>query len=364
MKRRKLIIYSLLICLPASLVMVAGLYVSLAWAPRIIRNEPRRVTLIYREEAERLKDLLSSEVRFVHKRPAGAAIGKIDGAPWGLCVNGGTNWVWCQSFATDGRKAWRIAECPRYDSIPWGWIIHGSVSGISLAMLALTALAVWNFVRFMKERDDFLAATAHDLTTPLVGLRMMIGRNDEEARVLVEKMLRLVGNIKDFLRLGGRRHPSEVTEFDVISVYRSAYSLFAADYRDLFDGADVPVTSERDVMKVRADELLTMQVIWNLLGNELKYAAPYGKVEVRVVREGKFVKVAFVDEGQGMSSRQMRKAFDRYYRAKTVLESGKGGFGIGLCTAREFAEAMGGRLTVSDNRPKGCIFALYLPSAI
>ena len=46
-----------------------------------------------------------------------------------------------------------------------------------------------------------------------------------------------------------------------------------------------------------------------------------------------------------MTSGQMRKAFDRYYRAQTVLQSGKGGFGIGLCTAREFARAMGGDLT-------------------
>ena len=62
-----------------------------------------------------------------------------------------------------------------------------------------------------------------------------------------------------------------------------------------------------------------------------------------------------------MSPSEMRRAFDRYYRAKTVLVSGKGGFGIGLCTAREFAEAMGGSLTVRANDPRGCVFVLSLP---
>ena len=57
----------------------------------------------------------------------------------------------------------------------------------------------------------------------------------------------------------------------------------------------------------------------------------------------------------------MRKAFDRYYRARTALTSGKGGFGIGLCTARAFARAMGGDLSVRANRPKGCVFTLKLP---
>ena len=62
-----------------------------------------------------------------------------------------------------------------------------------------------------------------------------------------------------------------------------------------------------------------------------------------------------------MTPRQMRRAFDRYWRAKTVLESGKGGFGIGLCTSREYARAMGGDLTVGSNAPKGCVFTLRLP---
>jgi signal transduction histidine kinase len=69
------------------------------------------------------------------------------------------------------------------------------------------------------------------------------------------------------------------------------------------------------------------------------------------------------DEGQGMTKRQMKKAFDRYYRSRTVLESGKGGFGIGLCTAREFARSMGGDLTVRANSPHGCVFTLSLPAA-
>ena len=70
-----------------------------------------------------------------------------------------------------------------------------------------------------------------------------------------------------------------------------------------------------------------------------------------------------IDEGKGMTPYEMKRAFDRYYRAKTVLESGKGGFGIGLCNAREAARAMGGDLTVRANEPTGCVFTLTLPAA-
>lgn len=217
-------------------------------------------------------------------------------------------------------------------------------------------------------KNDFLAAVAHDLTTPLVALRGVIGHDDAEARLLNERMLRLVGNIKEFLHRGARR-PPERERFDLMCAYREAYRVFAADYRDLFAGEDVPVESAEAAWPVEADELMTVQILWNLLGNDLKYAAPYGRVAVRVrsvrgPRGDARVRLELVDWGQGMSPRQMRCAFNRYYRAKTVLESGKGGFGIGLCTAREFARAMGGDLTVCANEPRGCVFALELPAAV
>ena len=367
MKRWKLGLYSALICLPAILLTGVGLFFGLTWVPRIIRNEPRRVTMIYREEAERLK-AESASVTPSRRRPGGSANGKIDGQPWGYLVRDGQASVWIQSFAADGKKEWRLRPVDVHEVVPYAWIFYGGGGMVLLVLISLSALAVWNFVRFMKERDDFLAATAHDLTTPLVGLRRMIGRDDEEARNLNERMIRLVQNLKDFLKIGGRPKPMAKT-FDLLEAYREAYALFAADYRDLFGGEDVKFSVDRregspETMMVRADETLTVQILWNLLGNDLKYAAPYGRVSVRFGRAGKCVTCEFVDEGQGMTPTEMRRAFDRYYRAKTALKSGKGGFGIGLCTAKEFARAMGGDLRVRANRPKGCIFTLYLPSAI
>ena len=247
-----------------------------------------------------------------------------------------------------------------------------------IVLVGITFLGARFFLDYVRSRDDFLAATAHDLTTPLVGMRYSIGRNDDEAKVLNERMIRLVANIKDFLRLGGKRPKPQRDEVDLVKCYKEAYALFREDVRDLTDGSDIPVdmgTDPTEPLKngtfvgsvpnfvAVGDETLVIQILWNLIGNDLKYALPFGPVRVRFYREGGFVCVEFADEGKGMSPREMRRAFDRYYRAKTVLESGKGGFGIGLCTAREFARSMGGDLSVRANSPHGCVFTLSLPAA-
>ena len=247
-------------------------------------------------------------------------------------------------------------EPRRYRALFWGG------GGFALLVLVVvTLLGVRFFLNYVRERDDFLAATAHDLTTPLVGMRYAIGRDDADARNLCERMIRLVGNVKDFLRLGGRRPAPTRASFDLRKACEEAYALFREDYRDLFDGRDVAIVASGELPAVLADETLTVQILWNLFGNDLKYAAPFGPVEVRLSCRGDFAYAEFVDGGPGLTRGQMRRAFDRYYRAKTARESGKGGFGIGLCTSREFARAMGGDLTVRANSPRGCVFALKLP---
>lgn len=355
MKRWRLALYAALIFLPAVLIVSCGAWYIAVNVPRLIRYEPRRIGRSYREIAENLFDHSELATYRGERRKNWHQVGKINGYPWGYSVEGDRTWVWHQV----GKRQCQAMDVEPIRPIPYAWIFYCGGTFVGVVLLGLSALAVACLVRFLRERDDFMAATAHDLTTPLVGMRMMIGRNDEEARRLNERMLLIVSNLRDFLRLGGRRNPPRLVPVDVGEACREAYQLFGDDYRDIL-GGDVPITVKTS-RKALADATLLTQVFWNLFGNDLKYAAPYGQVQVEIgERDGRVI-VDFADQGQGMTAFQRRHAFDRYYRAKTAMESGKGGFGIGLCTARELVRSMGGELTVRANSPSGCVFGLTLP---
>lgn len=363
MKPRRLALLAFLIALPALLLVGVGAWFVVREIPRAIRNEPGRIGREYREIAEELLRNPGRSAYEGERRRGWTQNGRINGIAWGYAVEAGQAHVW---HALPDRRC-RAVSLPAIRPFPYAAVFYLGGAAVAATLLGLTATALLCFFRFMRERDDFLAATAHDLTTPLVGLRMTIGRNDEEARRLNERMLLLVGNIKEFLRRGGRRVPPACRPVDIVALCREAYGLFAADYEDAESGPvafDVPpaVPGAAPLLAL-ADETMTMQILWNLFGNDLKYAAPYGRVAVRVLADAGSVRVAFADEGQGMSAAQLRQAFDRYYRARTAMQSGKGGFGIGLCTAREFARAMGGDLTAKANAPKGCVFTLSLRRA-
>jgi len=347
--------------LPTVLVAALGVFFFVDKVPEIVKAEKNRVKAEYRETALELRQNPGDE-RFAREASfppvwRGSFAGKMIPGRWGFVPVPlkGFTWVWYD----DGNGV-VFTQAPYVREMDYRtmFLLFGLL--FILVLVRTTVVGIRYFVEYIRTRDDFLSAAAHDLTTPLIGMRCSIGRNDEEAKMLNERMIRLVANIKDFLRLGGRRPTPRRDEVDVLKCCREAYAIFREDYRDIFDGKDVPIEVEGDA-KALADETLTVQILWNLFGNDLKYAAPHGPVRVRVYDDGRFVKVEFADEGQGMSRRDMARAFDRYYRARTVRESGKGGFGIGLCTAREFARAMGGELSVRANRPHGCVFTLELP---
>ena len=360
MRERRFLFNCVLICLPAVALCAAGIYFLVFEVPRIRTNERARTTREYRRLAEDLA--AQPEVGHSHpSRPVGwRQTGRISfggkNLAWGHVPSGDGRLVWVD----DGERTRAIAtDAVGFPAI--GAWLTGAIAVVLVLFAVLTACCLRFFILFARERDDFLAATAHDLTTPLVGMRYMIGRDDDEVRRINERLLRLVENITDFLKCGGRRSAPRSEAFRIGDAYAEAYRLFAADYAEEVSG---PVTVSGDPsLAVCADEMLVVQILWNLLGNDLKYAAPHGRVCVNFSATDDFVIVALADEGQGMSRRQMRRAFERYYRARTVLVSGKGGFGIGLCTAREFARAMGGELTVSPNKPTGCVFTLSLPRA-
>ena len=358
MSPRRLIVSCLLLCLPTAILVGIGVYYAATSVPKLQRNETRRVSMAYRATAEEMLSSPETATYSGPKRRGWRQSGKIAGHAWGRVEAPGKSLVWCQ--ADDKKYLAKAVDTIEETDFALVFYIGGGF--IAAVLVALTAFGAGMLVRLVRERDDFIAATAHDLTTPLAGLRYAIGRDAAESRRLNERMIRLVDNLKDFLRLGGKRRQPEPVAFDLAEACREAYSIFSEDYRDLFDGQDVEIAADGKV-RAFADETITVQILWNLFGNDLKYAAPYGPVSVRLSKEEGFVRAEFVDEGQGMTRRQMRRAFNRYYRARTALESGKGGFGIGLCTAREFARAMGGNLTVRQNQPRGCVFTLTLPAA-
>ena len=375
-----------LLCLPTAAAVALGAWIAAFELPEIVRSEKARASAETEQAAGRLRSgAAAPEFTWVRgKGVVSGSAGEYGAFPadmtwrqwnpdnksakskemWGWRpLPDGRRLVWSRGTGMESNTVFAApADIAERD---FGTAIAALLALFAAALAWTTFIGVKYFTGYVKSRDDFLAATAHDLKTPIAGMRLTIGRDDASAAILNERLLRIVANICDFLRLGGKRPEPRSETFSLADAYCEAYTLFREDYEDLLPGG-VPVSFEEcgeESLYVRADRTMAVQAMWNLLGNDLKYAAPSGPVEAVFSRRGGFAVLELRDKGPGMKPSEMKKAFDRYYRAKTAMESGKGGFGIGLCTAGEFAASMGGSLSVAPNVPHGCVFTLSLPAA-
>ena len=347
-------VYIILIALPVLAFCALGVYFLADKAPKLINAEKGEITKQYREVAEAMITNGVPGASAVSREKGWRQTSKIDKKfPWGVVEReNGRILVWLER---EDKSVVGIEQDAIVDHTAL-WIYGGF--GFAMFFVVVVAFAgIVLLLRYDRERESFLAGMIHDLNNPLAAVRGLVRSDPEYAVGVCDSMIRMVRNAQDYLGLG-RRRDLAATTFDLVPVILESYRLFEDCFTEDESGPvafDLP-----ESLPVTSDPQEVRQILWNLFSNAAKYAAPYGPVKVSAFDRDGSVVVEFRDEGIGMTPRQMRRAFGRFYRASGLHECGKGGFGIGLYTSRDSARRMGGDLTVRSNIPKGCIFAFTL----
>ena len=121
-----------------------------------------------------------------------------------------------------------------------------------------------------------------------------------------------------------------------------------------------PLTSHiEENIRVRGSRQHLMQVLEILLDNANKYAAPGGKVEVRLEREEKFCLLRVYNDGEPLETEQCKKVFQRFYRGNAA-RSADGSYGLGLAIAAGIVKDHRGKIWVEPEQG-GNTFAVRLP---
>ncbi|MBQ9686653.1 MAG: DUF4118 domain-containing protein [Oscillospiraceae bacterium] len=117
-----------------------------------------------------------------------------------------------------------------------------------------------------------------------------------------------------------------------------------------------------EMLLVKADARLIVQVITNLINNAVQYTPPDTLVRIRAWQNGDTVFISVADNGPGIAAQDREKLFDSFYVGEGKRSDGRRGLGLGLSLCRTIIHAHGGEISVSDNRPHGAVFTFTLPA--
>jgi signal transduction histidine kinase len=224
-------------------------------------------------------------------------------------------------------------------------------------------------------RDQFLLVAAHELRTPVTGLRgyaqllmrahqrgaLDAARLERYLPALDESAERLVGLTEDLLdvsRLHTGRLPLRPEPLDLAALARRV----AERYREIGAKHRLILDIAADPAPVRADPGRLEQVLANLLDNAVKYSPDGGEVHLSVETEGSGIALRVRDQGIGLPPESAEAIFEPFTRAPNAADRQIPGLGLGLHIAREIAARHGGYLrAASDGDGCGTTMTLWLP---
>ena len=124
----------------------------------------------------------------------------------------------------------------------------------------------------------------------------------------------------------------------------------------------ISVVSEEELLVVKVDARLIIQVILNLLDNAMKYTEEGSDITVTVRKYStNMAEVAVADNGPGISEEEKAEIFGKFYRGENKIADNRRSLGLGLYLCKSIVEAHGGEIRVEDHVPKGSVFSFTLP---
>lgn len=219
----------------------------------------------------------------------------------------------------------------------------------------------------LRSEQTFVANAAHQLRTPLTGLRMQLEyalhQKDplewqRALATLAPVTARIIHLVNQLLTLAKAEGGSD-TAMEMVDLAQLAQDL-AAEWMPQAIEKDIDLGLEVAPAAVRGQTFLLRELVSNLLDNAIRYSPQGGRVTLRTrALEGMAV-LEVEDEGPGIPPAERRHVFRRFYRLNGV--SGDG-CGLGLSIVDEIARIHGARVSIEDaSSASGTLVSVAFPS--
>jgi len=224
-----------------------------------------------------------------------------------------------------------------------------------------------------KTKNTFISSISHDLRTPMTSIQGFIEgiidgtippeKQDYYLNIVlteVKRLSRLVNSLLDVSRLESGGFKLNPTYFDICEIAR----LILISFEEKIDEGKVNIEFETDddPSHVYADKDAIYQVLYNIVGNALKFTPENGtiRIDINKIKSENRYSVSVFNTGIGIKEEEQKYIFDRFYKADSSRGLDKTGTGLGLYIAKTKIEAHGEKISVDSKYGEYCRFTFTL----
>jgi K+-sensing histidine kinase KdpD len=251
----------------------------------------------------------------------------------------------------------------------------GMILGEGMVFFIILIFGLWQIrksiqkdILLSRRQSNFLLSITHELKTPIAAKKIMIQTmlkhdlNLEKRQELLKKSLEenerlelLIENILHASSLDNKAIQPVKSTFKFSELAEQIVDRIHKNYGKNF----IQVNIESDA-ELKADRFMFEAIFSNLLENAIKYAGIESQITLYAAQEeNKFV-FGVKDEGPGVPLAHQTEIFSKFYRVENEETRTQKGSGLGLYIVEQFAALHKGKITYSDNKPKGANFKITL----
>jgi signal transduction histidine kinase len=222
-------------------------------------------------------------------------------------------------------------------------------------------------------KSEFLASMSHELRTPLnsiigfadVLLEGLDGdlneRMEEDVRLIRDSgrhLRELIGDILDMSKIEAGRMELRYEEIDL----RQMANDIMATAQPLANQKSLSMHLDLDpkVGFVTADRTRLRQVLWNIMGNAIKFTEK-GSVSLSLQDRGDHVLFAIRDSGIGIKEENIPIVFEQFRQIDGGLNRSASGTGLGMPITKKLVEIHGGEIWIESVYGQGSTFLFTVP---
>jgi signal transduction histidine kinase/DNA-binding response OmpR family regulator/streptogramin lyase len=227
-----------------------------------------------------------------------------------------------------------------------------------------------------KAKSRFFANVSHELRTPLTlilgPLSYILDQEEdlekEELRQQLKSMqrngkslLQLVEEIMDLSKQDA--HKLELQEDVVVmgDFFRTCFDKFQDAFQHKGIRASFHISEALEHASILLDHQKFEKILNNYLSNALKFTPKGGSIHLSIAQRAENFILSVQDSGNGISAKDLKHVFERFYQAEHQGTSNYGGTGIGLALVKEYADLMQAKAYVESQEGEGSCFYFNWP---
>ena len=232
---------------------------------------------------------------------------------------------------------------------------------------------VTELLRIDQLKDQFLANTSHELRTPLNGIigiassleagvaGVLPVKATENLRLITASGQRLSNLINDILDFSKLKNADLQLTIKPVDLY-AATNIIIAMSRPLLATKPIQIENElsENMPLVAADEDRVQQILYNLIGNAIKFTE-VGTIKITGQTKADFFELTVSDTGIGIPESQQQSIFNSFVQVDGSDTRAYSGTGLGLTITQQLIELHGGQISVKSTLGKGTDFTVSFP---